>query len=64
MECVTQCPFGQFGVYEDPNSKYCSLTCPDGWLADNSTWTCVQTCPITPSYYADIASKTCVDKCR
>lgn len=64
MQCLTQCPFGQFGVYQDLTAKYCSVDCPDGWFADNSTWTCVQQCPSTPSYYADLDSKTCVDKCR
>ncbi len=64
MQCVDQCPFGMFGVYNDMTAKYCSVDCPDGWLADDSTWTCVLVCPSTPSYYADINSKTCLPKCR
>jgi hypothetical protein len=64
MQCVNQCPFGKYGVYQDPAAKYCSVDCPNGWYADNSTWTCVQQCPSTPSYYADLDSKTCVDRCR
>lgn len=46
------------------NAKYCSIDCPDGWFADDSTTTCVQACPSRPSLYADTASKTCVAVCR
>ena len=41
MKCVDQCPLGQFGDYSNMSAKICSLTCPDGWYEDNSTWTCV-----------------------
>ncbi len=64
MQCVDQCPFGQYGVYKNLSAKYCSIDCPLGWFKDNSTWTCVQVCPSTPSYYADIDSGECIDACR
>lgn len=64
MQCVDQCPYGQFGVKADLAAKYCDIACPDGWFADNSTWTCVPNCPSNPSYYADLASKVCVAICR
>ena len=28
------------------------------------TWTCVQTCPTYPSYYADATSQACLSQCR
>ena len=64
MQCVDQCPYGMFGDYSDPDAKVCTLTCPDDWFEDNSTWTCVEECPTHPSYYADLALKKCVDRCR
>ena len=42
---MDQCPLGTYGDYSNMSAKICVLTCPDGWYADNSTWTCVQVCP-------------------
>ncbi len=54
-----------FGDYSNPANKICVTDCSTaGWYADNSTWTCVQTCPTFPSYYADLTSKSCVSQCR
>lgn len=64
MQCVSRCPFGYFGDYSDTADKKCVVGCPSGWFADNSTWTCVEKCPVYPSYYADLSSRTCVSHCR
>lgn len=64
MQCVDQCPFNLYGDPSNSSEKICRISCPSGWFQDNSTWTCVQTCPTYPSYYADLHLGKCVDKCR
>lgn len=64
MQCVDQCPFGTFGDYSSMTTKFCRLDCPAGWFQDNSTWTCVEVCPVYPSYYADSHLGKCIDRCR
>ena len=64
MTCVDYCPYGMFANPSDPTNKVCTLTCPEGWFEDNSTWTCVEECPTFPSYYADLHLNKCVFKCR
>jgi hypothetical protein len=64
MQCVDQCPFGTFGDHSNMTIKFCRIDCPSSWYQDNSTWTCVQTCPTYPSYYADTHLGKCLDRCR
>ena len=51
--------------YADVNGteRVCLLQCPLGYFADNSTRSCVTTCPSNPNYFADLASRTCVSLC-
>ncbi len=58
--CVSKCPNNKFG---DLENKICVDLCSGIYYADNSTNTCVLTCPTNPSYYADSNSNICVFTC-
>jgi hypothetical protein len=62
--CVSLCPLNTYGDYSNPNDKVCVINCASGWYSDNSTWTCVQNCPSTPSYYIETSLAQCVATCR
>ncbi len=51
------------GTYGYNNVCYTATSCPTGYVGDDSTNTCVQTCPLNPRTFIDDLTKTCVSVC-